>query len=280
MTGDRSWFFPDCYLREMELLCRELRRTKGEPIPETIPLAEVLVMAQAFGAWKQGQVEKAGGIAAWLRGERLNGRGRVEQRHKSYRKALDFVSAEEADHDEPEVTADPAAEAEAANAKELAKVWSQLQDIYAEHAPKTWPQLVRRSKLGKMGTRLQEGIDHAGGVDEFLALVASALKKVPDFYRETYVRKGARLRPVTDCILCLLSGDKHHKDLGVSGWRMFEWADLMDAGEVTKPGLRHPSEEFLCWTGTRWTYRRPDLDDDTLELHRQRLIDANLGPKD
>lgn len=274
--SDRSWFFPDDYLREMEALCRELRETKGEPVPASIPLAEVLIMAQAFGAWKQGQVEKSGGIAAWLRGERRNGQGRVEQRAKAYRKALDHVASEDVDHVEPE----PEVQTEKPKS-DLSDVWSKLQDLYQDKAPSTWPQLVRRSKIGKMSSRLQEGIDHAGGVDEFLAVFECALAKVPDFYREQYVRKGARLRPVMDCILCLLSGDKNHKELGVAGWRMFEWCDLMDASpEPKRPGLRHPAEEYVYWSGTRWTYRRPDLDDQFLEEQRELLIEAGLGPRD
>ena len=61
---------------------------------------------------------------------------------------------------------------------------------------------------------------------------------------------------------------------------MFEWCDLIDAGEAPKPDQRHPAEEFLSWTGTRWTYRRPELDDEFLEEQRQLLIAAGLGPAD
>ena len=270
---DKSWFFPDCYLREMEELCVELRKANGQSVPDSIAISEVLVMAQAFGAWKQGQVEKAGGISAWLKGERAFGHGRVEQRNKHYFKALSFVSKLEVDHveQEPEVEE---------KSTDLPAVWEKFQEIYKQHAPSTWPQLVRKLGIAKMQTRLQEGIAHAGGADEFLALAASALAKVPDFYRNTYIRKGANLRPAADCILCLLSGDKNHKELGVAGWRMFEWADLMDASEAAKPDQRHPAEEYLSWTGTRWTYRRPDLDDAFLEEQRQLLIDAGLGPAD
>lgn len=287
-----SWFFPDSYLSEMEALVSAIYEVEGKAKKPDIK--DVLLMAQAFGVYFRGQTEKAGSIQNFLKGIRKDGGPRIartELPNKRYYEFLTYVSqqhklvedAEFAGIDpttETGTPVEPAEDEEEMKAKELASVWSKLQDIYQENAPKTWPQLVRRSKLAKMGTRLQEGINFAGGVDEFLGAFESALKKTPEWYRNSYVRKGAGLRPVTDCILCLLSADSKHRDLGVTGWRMFEWADSLDAAEVMAPGIQHPSEEFLHWTGTRWSYKRPDLSDEVLDQHKANLIAAGLGPAD
>jgi len=280
-----SWFFPDSYLREMEALVSAMYVVEGKSKKPDVK--DVLLMAQAFGVYMRGQVEKAGSIQNFLKGIRKKGgpaMGRTELPNKRYFEFLTFVAQQaEAVEQAIEDDVEPVIEEREPVVEEktdLSDVWAQLLDAYQEHAPKTWPQLVRKPKLAKMGTRLQEGIDYAGGADEFVALFASALAKVPEFYRNTYVRKGAGLRPVMDCLLCLLSGDKNHRELGVAGWRMFEWADTLDAGEVMAPGIQHPSEEFLHWTGTRWTYKRPDLSDEILEQHKANLIAAGLGPAD
>ena len=285
-----SWFFPDSYLAEMEALVSAIYEVEGKAKKPDIK--DVLLMAQAFGVYFRGQTKKAGSIQNFLKGIRKEGGPRIartELPNKRYYEFLSYVArqaklvedAEFAGIDPATETATPAEPVEEApKTTDLASVWSKMQDLYQENAPKTWPQLVRRSKLAKMGTKLQEGIDYAGGVDQFLGVFASALKKVPDFYRNTYVRKGAGLRPVNDCILCLISGDKNHRDLGVSGWRMFEWADSLDAAEVMAPGIQHPSEEFLHWTGTRWSYKRPELSDEILDQHKANLIAAGLGPAD
>lgn len=285
MKNQEAWFFPDTYLREMEALVAAIYQVEGKTKQPDVK--DVLLMAQAFGVYMKGQVDKAGSISSFLKGIRTeNGPviARTELPNKRYYEFLRYVASVTTAADEleeiPTATEQQVEVKVETESTDLAKVWDRLLDAYAENAPSTWPQIVRRPKLAKMGTRIQEGIAHAGGADQLVALFASALRKTPDFYRNTYIRKGANLRPVLDCILCLLSGDKNHKDLGVAGWRMFEWADLMDAGEAPKPGLRHPSEEFLSWTGTRWTYRRPDLSDEILEEHRQALIDAGLGPAD
>ncbi len=285
MSHQESWFFPDSYLREMEALVAAMYSVEGKA--KRPDIKDVLLMAQAVGVYLHGQVDKAGSIQAFLRGIRKEGGpsiGRVELPNKRYYDFLRFAASTVTAADEldeiPGASDQQIEETVDIKPSDLAKVWDQILDVYTENAPSTWPQMVRRPKLAKMGTRLQEGISHAGGSEEFVALFASALVKMPDFYRNTYVRMGSNLRPMLDCILCLLSADKNHRELGVSGWRMFEWADLMDAGAAPAPGVRHSSEEFLSWTGTRWSYRRPDLDDEILEEHRKILIDAGLGPAD
>lgn len=279
-----SWFFPDSYLEEMEALVSAIYEVEGKV--KRPDIKDVLLMAQAYGVYMRGQTEKAGSIQNFLRGIRKAGGhciARAELPNKRYYEFLTYVAKQNELVAELELaeTSKPAEPVEEKSKSDnLAAVWSTMQDIYQQSAPKTWPQLVRRSKLAKMGTRLQEGIDFAGGVDEFLGTFESALNKVPDFYRNQYPRQGAGLRPVSDCILCLISADKNHKELGVSGWRMFGWADALDAGEVMAPGIQHPSEEFLHWTGTRWSYKRPDLSDEILDEHKAALIAAGLGPSD
>lgn len=277
-----SWFFPDEYLAEMEKLVAAIYEVEGKV--KRPDIKDVLLMAQAYGVYMRGQTEKAGSIQNFLRGIRKTGGhciARAELPNKRYYEFLTYVAQQnelvaELELAETSKPAEPVAEEP--KAQDLAAVWSKMQDIFQENAPRTWPQLVRRSKLARMGTKLAEGIAYAGGAEEFLALFASALAKVPEFYRNQYPRKGAGLRPPSDCILCLISGDKNHRDLGVSGWRMFEWADSLDAGEVMAPGIQHPSEEFLHWTGTRWSYKRPDLSDEVLDEHKANLIAAGLGP--
>lgn len=273
----------------MEALVSAIYEAEGKAKKPDIK--EVLLMAQAHGVYVRGQTEKAGSIQSFLRGVRKPGGpriGRTELPNKRYFEFLTYVATQCSPVEEAEPAAiDPTTKTgtaqpvvEEPESTDLAGIWSQLQDIYQQSAPKTWPQLVRRSKLARMGTRLQEGIDYAGGVDQFLGSFKSALMKTPEWYRNSYVRKGSGLRPVTDCILCLLSADSQHRDLGVSGWRMFEWADSLDASEVMAPGIQHPSEEFLHWTGTRWSYKRPDLSDEILDEHKANLIAAGLGPAD
>lgn len=283
----QSWFFPDSYLEEMEALVAAMYEVEGKAKKPDIK--EVLLMAQAFGIYMRGQVDKAGGIQYFLKGVRKKGGeviARTELPNKRYYEFLRFVAHQAKLVEDAEFAAiDPTTETGTPEpvvekGPDLAAVWEQMLDAYQEHAPNTWPQMVRRPKLAKMGTKLQEGIRYAGGAEEFIALFASALQKTPDFYRNQYVRKGSNLRPMLDCLMCLLSADKNHRDLGVAGWRMFEWADLIDAGEAPAPGTRHPSEEFISWTGTRWSYRDPYMADDEIEQHKANLIAAGLAPAD
>jgi len=278
MTLNQVFFMPDDYLREMEELCVELRKARRRSVPVRIPIAEVLIMAQAFGAWHHGQVEKAGGTTKWLAGQREKGSGRVEQRNKHYREALDFVEQRDGEDVAVEPELEPALVAEAKDELDLPAVWSKVQDLYEENAPATWPKIKRRLKIGQMSTKLREAIHHAGDVDTFLGLISSALQKVPEFYLNTYP-KG---RGVGDCLLCLFSGDKKTKDLGTGGMRLFTWADSMDSGPINPevPALRHPAEKIIKWTGTRWTRRTLHHTADEVEAARQELIKAELGPCD
>ena len=279
-----SWFFPDSYLAEMEALVAAMYEVEGKTKKPDIK--DVLLMAQAFGVYMRGQTEKAGSIQHFLKGIRKKGGSivaRTELPNKRYYEFLRFVAHQAKLVEDAEFsTIEPTTETVTAEPEKpevsTAKVWEQLQEVYKEHAPSEWPQLTRKLPLGKMTSRLEEGISYAGSAEDFIALYASALKKTPDFYRNSYVRKGAKLRPVTDCILCLLSADKNHKDLGVSGWRVFEWSDLMDAGEAPAPGTRHPSEEFVSWTGTRWSHRDPFMADEEIDMHKANLIAAGLAP--
>lgn len=280
-----SWFFPDGYLEEMEALVAALYAVEGKTRKPDIK--DVLLMAQAFGIYMRGQTERAGGIQAFLKGVRKKGGeviARTELPNKRYYEFLSFVAkqakaADEAiDADiEPTTAAQPAIQVQE-KGSDVQAVWDKMLDAYQANAPKTWPQMVRRPKLAKMGAKIQEGIAYAGGAEEFVAAFASALQKTPDFYRNQYVRKGANLRPMLDCLICLISADKNHKELGVAGWRMFEWSDLIDVATAPAPGTRHPSEEFISWTGTRWSYRDPFMDDGEIAKHKAALIEAGLAP--
>lgn len=282
-----SWFFPDSYLEEMEALVAAMYVVEGKTKKPDIK--DVLLMAQAFGIYMRGQTEKAGSIQHFLKGIRKKDGpviARTELPNKRYYEFLSFVArqakaAEEAMDSglEPTATPEPV-EPVKEEETDLAAVWEQMLDAYQANAPKTWPQMVRRPKLAKMGTKLQEGISYAGGAEEFVAAFTSALHKTPDFYRNQYVRKGASLRPMLDCLICLLSADKNHKELGVAGWRMFEWSDLIDVSAAPTPGTRHPSEEFISWTGTRWSYRDPFMADEEIDKHKAALIAAGLAPSD
>ena len=280
-----SWFFPDSYLAEMEALVAAMYVVEGKAKKPDIK--DVLLMAQAFGIYMRGQTEKAGSIHHFLKGIRKKGGpviARTELPNKRYYEFLRFVAhqaklVEDAEFSGIEPTTETGQpEPVVEKGPDLAAVWEQILDAYQEHAPKAWPQMVRRPKIAKMGTRLKEGIAYAGGAEEFVALYISALRKTPEFYRDQYVRKGAHLRPISDCLQCLFSADKHHKDLGVAGWRMFEWSDLIDASQAPAPGTRHPSEEFLSWTGTRWSHRDPLMPDEEIERHKEILIAAGLAP--
>jgi hypothetical protein len=283
-----SWFFPDSYLQEMEALVAAMYSVEGKTKKPDIK--DVLLMAQAFGIYMRGQTEKAGSIGNFLKGIRKTGGpviARTELPNKRYYEFLRFVAQKAAEAEE-EIEAETELPAQPEPAKpvkhlaekrpDLASVWEQILDAYQANAPRTWPIMSKRPTLARMGARLEMGIKYAGGAEEFVALFSTALHKMPSFYRNEYVRKGENLRPMLDCLTCLLSSDKHHKDLGVAGWRMFVWSDLIEVSAAPDPGTRHPSEEFISWTGTRWSYRDPFMADEEIEQHKAALIAAGLAP--
>ena len=150
-------------------------------------------MAQAFGVYMRGAVDKAGGVQAYLKGVRQEGGpalGRTELPNKRYFQFLRFVSQIDDVND-----TQPVEPAEVKPVATSADVWLQLQEAYREHAPSEWPQLTRRLPLAKLASRMEEGLSYAGSADEFVAMFVSALRKMPDFYRTTYVRKGDKIRP-------------------------------------------------------------------------------------
>lgn len=270
----RTWFFPDDYLADIEQLIRIRLTAEGKAQPKTLPAADVLVMAQAVGLWAQKLIERYGSVDAWLK-QWQNGPARgvdVEHLAETFAEVLRGQHLTNAQPSEP--TTKPGA---------IPQTWARIQDLYNEKKPATWPAMSRRLKLGQMATRLEEGIAHAGSIAEFLSLFESALLKVPEFYRGEYVNKGGRKRPATDCLLCLLSADKNHKELGVGGWRMFEWADLIEAGQAnSQAAWRHPAEEFCKWTGTAWTHRGPffALSEVEQQQKKRELIEAGYAPAD
>ena len=151
-----SWFFPDGYLAEMEALVAAIYEVEGKAKKPDIK--DVLLMAQAFGVYMRGQTEKAGAIQNFLKGIRKSGGPRIARTELPNKRSFESLSlvarqamlvddAEFAGIDPTTETGTPAEPvAEEPKGPDLADVWSKLQDIYQEHAPKTWPQLVRRSK--------------------------------------------------------------------------------------------------------------------------------------
>ncbi len=280
----RSWFFPDDYLAEMEVLVRLRYRMSNKPQPRKVSMGEVLVQAQAVGLWTQGLIERHGGIDQWLKQWQDGPAKGMNIEDPCAKLSLQMAEASEtgdlsklvefksADTSEPTPTAGA-----------IPETWGRIQELYNDKKPTSWPPIAKRLKVAQMSTRLAEGIEHAGGIAKFLSLFESALLKVPEFYRTQYVNKGSRKRPATDCLLCLLSSDKNHKELGVAGWRMFEWADLIGADQPTKQtAWRHPAEEFCKWTGTTWTHRGPFFELDELEQQQKKrdLIEAGFAPAD
>lgn len=163
-------------------------------------------------------------------------------------------------------------------------VWEEILDAYEAHAPATWARIKRRPPLsGSLPAKLREATDFAGGGPELVALVASALRSVPPFYRDTYpTGQGGRPRPASDFLLCLFSGDSRRKDLGVSGWRLFEWADLLDvaptATEIEAARIEKRKTIPAMWFGNGWRYGTNCTTPEERRKARQDLAEYGDGP--
>lgn len=170
---DKVYFFPDSYLRDMELLCKEHAVAKGKERPETVPLPDVLTMAQAFGAWHHGQVESAGGVVPWLKGQRQMGYGRVEQTNRAYRKALDFVIEVDSEGLKPnevkgQFAVEIPAESRVTGKKTVTK--EEVIEIYNTQKPEKWTKITNLSR-SRMAT-----IKGAGGLNAVAELLPNALR--------------------------------------------------------------------------------------------------------
>ena len=125
------------------------------------------------------------------------------------------------DSPEPEVLSpelnspEPAAEPERTPA--MSQLISEFAQLYNQHKPQSWPAYSPRGS--SLAGRLQKAIRHAGGAETFRSVLIAALRRVPEFWRNTYPqgRSGA------DCATVLLSGDRKAAGLGVEFWHVFSW---------------------------------------------------------
>ena len=90
---------------------------------------------------------------------------------------------------------------------------------YNQHKPESWP--AYKPTGNALAGQLQKAIRHAGGADAFWAMLIQALRRMPEFWRNTYPqgRNGA------DCAMALLSSDRKAAGLGVEFWHVFCWGN-------------------------------------------------------
>jgi hypothetical protein len=94
---------------------------------------------------------------------------------------------------------------------------AQFAATYNQHKPGTWP--AYKPTGNALAGPLQKAIRHAGGAEAFWAVLIGALRRMPEFWRNTYPqgRNGA------DCAMALLSADRKAAGLGVEFWHVFCW---------------------------------------------------------
>jgi hypothetical protein len=99
----------------------------------------------------------------------------------------------------------------------MSQLISEFAEVYNQHKPQSWPGYSPRGS--SLAGRLQKAIRHAGGAEAFRSVLIAALRRVPEFWRNTYPqgRSGA------DCATVLLSGDRKAAGLGVEFWHVFSW---------------------------------------------------------
>jgi hypothetical protein len=116
-----------------------------------------------------------------------------------------------------EVMSEPSADPKRAPLQ--SPVISQFAATYNQHKPESWPA-YKPTGIALAG-RLHKAIRHAGGADAFWAMLIQALRRMPEFWRNTYPqgRNGA------DCAMALLSADRKAAGLGVEFWHVFCWGN-------------------------------------------------------
>ncbi|MFM2172854.1 MAG: hypothetical protein RLZZ54_781 [Cyanobacteriota bacterium] len=132
---------------------------------------------------------------------------------------------------EPEATpaTEPEPSAEPDNTPPQSSLIAQFVATYNQHKPQTWPAYNPTGSA--LASRLQKAIRHAGGAEAFWAVLISALRHVPEFWRLTYPqgRNGA------DCAMALLSADRKAAGLGVEFWHVFCWGNQGQTALSTAP---------------------------------------------
>jgi hypothetical protein len=91
--------------------------------------------------------------------------------------------------------------------------------IYNQHKPESWPAYKPTGTA--LAGQLQKAIRHAGGAEAFWTVLIGALRRMPEFWRNTYPqgRNGA------DCAMALLSADRKAAGLGMEFWHVFCWGN-------------------------------------------------------
>ena len=112
---------------------------------------------------------------------------------------------------------EPSAQPESTSPK--SPLIAQFAATYNQHKPGTWP--AYKPTGNALAGPLQKAIRHAGGADAFWAVLMQALRRMPEFWRNTYPqgRNGA------DCATALLSADRKAAGLGVEFWHVFCWGN-------------------------------------------------------
>jgi hypothetical protein len=88
---------------------------------------------------------------------------------------------------------------------------------YNQHKPQSWPAYNPTGSA--LAGRLQKAIRHAGGAEDFWAVLIQALRRMPEFWRLTYPQG----RSGVDCATVLFSADRKAAGLGVEFWHVFCW---------------------------------------------------------
>jgi hypothetical protein len=106
---------------------------------------------------------------------------------------------------------------------------AQFVATYNQHKPQSWPAYNPTGSA--LASRLQKAIRHAGGAEAFWAVLISALRHVPEFWRLTYPQG----RSGSDCAMALLSADRKAAGLGVEFWHVFCWGNQGQTALSTAP---------------------------------------------
>jgi hypothetical protein len=111
----------------------------------------------------------------------------------------------------------------------------QFAATYNQHKPQSWPAYNPTGSA--LAGRLQKAIRHAGGAEDFWAVLIQALRRMPEFWCLTYP-KG---RSGVDCATVLFSADRKAAGLGVEFWHVFCWGNQ---GQTA--GSSGPYTQRLC----------------------------------
>ncbi len=127
----------------------------------------------------------------------------------------------------PQVVSEPSAEPKRAPVQ--SPLIAQFTATYNQHKPQSWPAYAPTGNA--LAGLLQKAIRHAGGAEAFWSVLIKALRRMPEFWRNTYPqgRSGA------DCAMALLSADRKAAGLGVEFWHVFCWGNQGQMAASTSP---------------------------------------------